>query len=221
MNIETPEQNIIPAGYLLDAKGRMVPERMIKDHVKMEDDMVKTVMGYASKLNEQVARFKGHTYDDIETYLSLLDEKYGKKKGGRKGNMTFTSFDGCMKVQVAMSDHYEYGPELQVAKGLIDECIADWSAELNDSIPSAVLDNFIVLVNHTFNVDKAGKVNRESLINLKRIELDDDRWRSAVEAINDSIRVVGSKAYIRIHRRATSSDEWQAVTIDLAKARRG
>ncbi|MBL4800885.1 MAG: DUF3164 family protein [Emcibacter sp.] len=212
MNIETPEENKFPSGYLMDSKGRMVPESMIKDHVKMEDDMVRKIMGYAADLNDQIARFQAHTFSDMAAFMDLLEEKYDLTRGGRKGNVTFSSFDGCMKIQIAIQDHLEFGPELQVAKQLIDECIAAWSSDMSDKISA--------LVNHAFNVDKPGQVNREGLFSLRRLEIDDPQWRSAVEAINDSIRTVGSKAYIRFHRRDNPEDKWQPVTIDLAKVTR-
>ena len=41
---------------------------------------------------------------------------------------------------------------------------------------------------------------------------------TSVERIGDAMRVVGSKTYLRVYRRDTSDGEWQAVTIDLAKA---
>ena len=63
---------------------------------------------------------------------------------------------------------------------------------------------------------KPGKVNREALFSLRRIEIDDDRWRNAVQAINDSIQVVGSKSYVRIYQRKTVEDKWEAISIDMA-----
>jgi len=200
----------IPDGYLKDAKGRLVPESMIMDHQRMEDDLVRKIMGYAVGLSDQIARFQAHTFDDMAAFMDLLQEKYGMSKGGKKGNVTFTSFDGCLRVQINIQDHLEFGPELQIAKGLIDECIADWSSEMSDKIAA--------LVNHAFNVDKAGQVNREALFSLRRLDIDDPKWRRAVTAINDSIRTIGSKAYIRFYRRDNVEAHWQTVTIDLAKA---
>tara|TARA_R110002072_G_scaffold302699_1_gene487414 strand:+ start:7268 stop:7915 length:648 start_codon:yes stop_codon:yes gene_type:complete len=199
--------------HLTDNKGRLVPINLVSDHKKLEDDTVRKIMGYAEELSAQIARFKGHTHDDLATLMDLISEKYGVKKGGKKGNTTFTTFDGCLKVQIAIHDFIEFGPELQIAKQLIDECIADWSAGTGDEIKA--------LVNHAFEVDKPGQVNREALSSLRRLEIDDDRWRAAVEAINDSMRVVGSKSYIRFHRRATPDGAWEAVTIDISKAKMG
>ncbi len=36
-------------------------------------------------------------------------------------------------------------------------------------------------------------------------------------AINDSIKVVGSRSYIQMYERKTPNDDWVAVSLDLAK----
>ena len=204
-----PPDNMFP-GYLEDAKGRLVPVAQVKAEDKLEDQLVGTIMDYATALSAQIARFKGHCFDDIGAFMALLAEQYGGKRGGRKGNMTFTSFDGTMKVQVQVADRLSFGPQLQVAKGLIDECIADWSDGSRAEIRT--------LVDHAFNVDKEGQISREAIFALRRVEIDDGRWRGAMQAITDSIRVIGSKTYIRFYRRETPQGGWQAVTIDLAQA---
>lgn len=200
----------IPEGYRVDAKGDLRKETNIKETDLLEDQLVQKILGYADDLSEQIARFKGHTFDDVHAFLDLLSEKYDARKGGAKGNITFMSFDGTAKVQVAVADYIQFGPELQIAKDLIDECIADWATDARDEIRA--------LVNHAFNVDKEGQVNRAALFNLRNIRIDDDRWKRAVDAINDSIRITGSKRYVRFYRRPTAQDKWQAVTIDLAAA---
>jgi Protein of unknown function (DUF3164) len=200
----------IPDGYMMDSKRRLVPENLVKPELKLEDQLVRKLVDHGTNLSAQIARFKGHCYDDIATFLQLLGERYGGTKGGAKGNMTFTTFDGCLKVQVAVADHLEFGPELQIAKELIDGCIGEWAEGSRDEIRA--------LVNHAFRVDKEGQVSRDAVLALRNVEIDDDRWRNAMQAITDSIRVVGSKSYIRIYRRDTPEAAWKAVTIDLASA---
>jgi len=215
MTVQTPDKaGITVLGerqFMSDAKGRLTPVELVKDTEKLEDQLVRRILGYADDLNGQIARFKGHVFDDIGAFLSLLSEQYGwKPKDGAKGNMTFTSYDSCLKVQVAIADTLVFGPELQIAKGLIDECIAEWAVDSRVEIRA--------LVEHAFHTDKEGEVSREAIFSLRRIAIDDDRWKSAIRAINDSIRIQGSKTYLRFYRRATPGDRWDNVTIDLASA---
>lgn len=197
--------------YMTDAKGRLAPLSLVSATDQLEDQLVRSILRYADDLNGQIARFKGHTFDDIGAYLDILSEKYGlKPKDGAKGNMTFTSYDSCLKVQVAIADTLVFGPELQIAKGLIDDCITEWAEGSRVEIRALVED--------AFQVNKEGEVSREAIFRLRKMDIDDDRWRNAIQAISDSIRIQGSKTYLRFYRRARPTDRWENVTIDLASA---
>jgi hypothetical protein len=111
---------------------------------------------------------------------------------------------------VQVSDQITFGPELQIAKQLIDECMTEWSADSRPEIQS--------IVTRAFNTDKEGQVNRSEVFMLQKLDFKDERWLKAMEAISDAIRVTGSKEYVRFHRRDRQQDEWQPVTIDMAKA---
>jgi hypothetical protein len=196
--------------YMPDAKGGLIPVSLIKPQTLLEDELVRKVMGFAVALSEQVARFKEHTFDDIGSFEALLAQEYEASIGGAKGNKTLMSHDGLFKVTVQVADNVVFGPELQTAKVLVDECLNEWAAGARDEIRA--------IVTRAFNTDKEGQINRSEIFMLLRLEIDDPRWQRAMKAIRDAMRVVGSKTYVRCYRRDTSDSAWQSVTIDLAKA---
>jgi hypothetical protein len=197
------------AEYLADAKGALVPVSLIKPQHLLQDEMVRKILGYAVALSDQVARFKAHTFDDIGAFEALLAQEYGARIGGEKGNKTMMTHDGLMKVQVAVADYIDFGPELQVAKGLIDECLNEWAEGVRAELRA--------IVTRAFNTDKPGQINRSEIFMLLRLEIDDPRWLRAMQAIRDAMRVVGSKTYVRCYRRDTHDGPWQPISIDLAK----
>lgn len=196
--------------YMHDARGSLVPVEMIRPEDRLEDETVRKIIGYAEALSGQIGRFKGHTFDDLSSFEALLAQEYGTAKGGAKGNKTFMSFDGLMKVQVQVADHVDFGPQLQVAKGLVDECLTEWAADARPEIRA--------IVTRAFNTDRAGQINRSEIFLLLRLEIEDARWQEAMRAVRAAMRVVGSKTYVRCYRRARQDAAWEAVTIDLAKA---
>lgn len=196
--------------YMPDAKGNLVPVELVAAAAQLEDETVRKIMGYAMALSEQVVRFKGHTFEDLGALEALLAQEYGQTKGGAKGNKTFMSHDGLYKVQVQVADHIDFGPQLQIAKELIDECLNEWAADSRPEIRA--------IVTRAFNTDKAGQINKAEIFMLLRLEIEDGRWQEAMRAIRDAMRVVGSKTYIRCYQRAAHDAPWHAVTIDLAKA---
>lgn len=202
----------IPAGHRMDAKGRLVPERAIRAQEQLEDEMVRKVVGFAADLANQIRRFRAHTLANIEAFLDLLRQEYGTtKRGARgKGNVTFMSYDGLMKVQVQIADSVTFGPELQVAREAFAECIAEWSEGARVEMRA--------IVDQAFEADKEGNINRESVFRLLRLDFDHPRWKAGQDAIRDSIRVVGSKSYFRFYTRDNHDAPWRAVPIDLASA---
>lgn len=200
----------VPDGYFRDPQGRLVPAQLVKPADLLQDQLVRDLMDRAESLSRTLADFKAAVFNDVGAFLAILEGQYSVKRGGKKGNMTFTSYDGLRKVQVAVADRMTFGPELQVAKELVDECIQDWGKDAGSEIR--------VLVDHAFRVDKEGQVSRESIFSLRRVAIDDDRWKRAMGAIADSIRVEGSKTYVRFHRRHSPQSPWQSVSLDLANA---
>jgi hypothetical protein len=213
MNTQTPGTGIIEQNgkaFMEDAKGRLTPLDLVKPQDQLQDEMVRKIIGFGQDLSDQVARFKQHTFEDIASFVAVLEQEYGEARGGKKGNMTLTSYDGTLKVSVQVADNIEFGPELQIAKELVDECLNEWAEDARDELRA--------IVTRAFNTDKPGQVNRSEIFMLLRLEITDERWQTAMRAIKDAMRVVGSKAYVRCHRRATPEDGWEPITIDLAKA---
>lgn len=196
------------SAFFEDAKGRMIPARLVRDSDLLEDQFVRKLMSEAEALSDTMRAFKRMVFTDVDAFVTLLHEKYDVKVGGKRGNMTFNSYDGRMQIKVQVADHMRFGPELQVAKALIDQCITEWAADTNDNIRA--------LVEHAFRTDKEGKVNRESVLALPKLAIADARWERAMQAIADSITVESTSVYVRFYRRDSQDQPWKSVSLDLA-----
>ncbi len=71
-----------------------------------------------------------------------MAEKYGRTRGGAKGNVTFSSFDGAQQITIRVQETLTFGPELQIAKDLIDECVTEWSEGANANLRAIISDAF-------------------------------------------------------------------------------
>lgn len=196
--------------YMPDARGALVPVELVKVTDQLEDETVRKIMGHMVALSEQIARFKGHTFEDIGALDAVLAQEHGTRLGGRKGNKTLMSYDGLNKIEVRVADQIDFGPQLQIAKQLVDECLNEWSSDARAEIRA--------LVTRAFNTDKEGLINRSDIFTLLRLDITDPRWVRAMDAIRSAIRVVGSKTYVRGARRVATDAPWENVTVDLAKA---
>ena len=169
-------------------------------------------MGFAIALSEQIARFKGHTMTDLGEFDALLEQEYKvTKRGNRgKGNRSYKTHDGLMEVEVRVQDRIEFGPELQIAKQIVDECLNEWSADARAEIRAIITD--------AFNTDQEGKINRTAIYSLLRLAIEDPRWQEAMRAVRDAMRVVGSKNQIYFRRAGGIGQPRVAITIDLSNA---
>jgi len=221
MNTQTDIQPEAPADgiieiqgekYMRNTSGHLVPLETIQPEDLLMDETTRKICGFALDLSAQISRFHGHTFDDIVTTIDLMNEKYGRRLGGAKGNVTLTSFDGTLQVKVQVQDQITFGPELQAAKELVDVCISRWSEGSNAQVRT--------LIQHAFQVDKEGRINRSALFQLRRMRVEDGdpEWRAAMDALSDAIRVIGSKEYLRFYRREHARARWEPITIDLASA---
>ncbi|MEM7751776.1 MAG: DUF3164 family protein [Pseudomonadota bacterium] len=195
--------------YMTDPKGNPVRVENVRPMDKLIDEQVRKILGFHIAAHEQIVRLKQHTFDDISHLEALLAQEYEATIGGKKGNMTLTSFDGLYKVQVQVADRIAFGPELHIAKALIDECLTEWSADARPEIQA--------IVTRAFNTDKEGQINRAELFMLLRLEIEDARWQNAMGAIRDAMRVIGSKTYVRCYQRSAADADWKPVTTDMAR----
>ncbi|CAJ1391651.1 unnamed protein product [Effrenium voratum] len=196
--------------YMNDARGGVMPMEAVKAAEKLEDEMVRREISFAIALSDQIDRFRNHVMQALVGFDGMLEQHYDVRRGGKKGNRQYTSYDGLLRIEVQVADLIDFGPQLHIAKALVDECLIEWSAEGRAEVRSAVTQ--------AFNTDKKGKINRSAVLMLLRIDSDDERWMRAMDAIRDAIRIIGSKEYVRFYQRAKITDGWKAVTIDLAKA---
>ncbi len=198
----------VPEGFRKDAKGCLVPEAMIRPIDRARDELVQELAQKAKAVSASLRAFKTESFADIAAFVDLSAEQYDVKLGGKKGNLTLYSFDGTFRVQVAIAEHMVFDERLQVAKQLIDECIVEWSQDSRDEIK--------VLVQAAFQTDKEGKINTGRVLALRRLDIRDAKWQKAMQAIGESLQVVGSKEYVRFYERVGDGDQYQPINLDVA-----
>lgn len=201
-------KNSIPTGYVQDARGRLIPESLVEPIDQLRDQTVTSLVVAAKRLQSEMADFKTKAFGDIAAFVETSHETYGVKVGGAKGNVSLITFDGRYKIVRQIAEHLQFDERLQAAKELVDECLREWTEGSNDKVK--------VLINEAFQVDKEGNVNTGRILALRRLAIDDQKWTRAMRAIVDSIRVTGSKPYIRLYERVDETEEYRAISLDLA-----
>ena len=198
----------VPEGYRRDARGRLVPADTIKPIDQARDQLTMEIVHKAQIMSELLTNLKKQVHDDIAAFVELSAEQYGVKLGGTKGNVSLMSFDGRFKVLRASQDGIVFDERLQAAKALIDQCLQEWSRGAHKGL--------MVMIDDAFRTDKNGELRTSRILALRRHDIDDPRWKKAMEAISDAVHVVGSKSYYRVYERIADTDNYRQIPLDIA-----
>ena len=194
--------------YWEDYKGDLTAVENISKEDKARDKVVEACCAKAIKLNEQIAKTKAEITALIDEYLSTVAEKFGTEW---KGNTNIINFSQDLRVEVKVQNTIGFDEKLNVAKNLIDECVAAWSTDANPALAT--------IVNKAFETDRKGKINREFIFKLLKMKMNAkthmDKWEQAMELLRDSMTIEGSKPYYNFRRRKENG-EWELITLDFA-----
>lgn len=198
--------------YVNKGKGELLALSAVKPEHIEEDEMVRRLAAKAAEINAVLSGFRDEIFADVTAYRELLAEKYSVKRRGTKGNMTLSTVDTSIRLQIAVSETMTFGPELEVAKELIDDCIRRWSAGSSNNIRA--------LVDQAFQVDKKGKLNTDRILGLRRLKMDDETgdWEKAMNIIGDSVRVMASREYARFYMVDRETGAKKPIKLDIANA---
>lgn len=202
------QSNPIPEGYMKNASGHLVPIETVREQDILRDEVVRELVTRAQKIHGELLQFKSAALKEIDDVVQIAADKYDVTIGGRKGNVTLTSYDGRYKVQRHVADRITFSEELEAAKELINQCIDRWSEGANDNIRA--------LVDRAFRTDTKGKIKTAAVLELLRLDIDDEEWQRAMEAIKDSIQTTGTAVYVRLYERVDGTDQYKPIALDLA-----
>lgn len=209
MNMKTHEQlnEGVPAGYRQNAKGDLVPENRIKPVDKLRDELVQGLVIKAKELRQLMTEFKLLAMGNIADFVELSGSEYGVNYGGKKGNVTLTSFDGRYQLVRAMGEHRVFDERIQHAKALIDACITRWSGGADTRL--------MAMVEHAFRVNQQGRIDVNQVLSLRQLDIDDADWKTAMDAIADAVQVTGTSQYLRLYERKPCG-RYQQLPLDIS-----
>jgi len=197
----------IPEGYKKNAVGHLVPIESIQEIDLARDEFVSSMVAKAKSFEGILKAFKANIRDDFQAFVDLSAEQYKACLGGEKGNISLKSFDGTMEVSRDISELIEFDERLHIAKSLVDECLREWTKHSDSKIRT--------LIESAFQVDKKGNVNTKRILGLRKLKIDDEKWKSAMEAISDAITVTGTRIYFRFYERG-DQDNLQQINLDFS-----
>ena len=185
--------------YRQDARGNLVSVDNIKPIDLARDDFIREAFAKVLPLREQMKELKAQQMADANAFIDLSVEQYGAKRSV-KGNITLTSFDGKLRIAIAQADVLHFDERLQAAKALIDECLNEWTQDSRAELKTFVLQ--------AFDVSQEGKINVRKVLDLRKLDIADEKWQRAMKAIADSLHTQATREYIRYYQRNEETGEY-------------
>lgn len=200
----------------INGQGHHIPVSQISETDKMKDELARRLCADAKVLRTEIAKIKARAMGELLAARELIFEKYGAKIGGAKGGFAIKSFDGAFEAEISVADRVSFGPELQAAKALIDECIENWA-------DGGSMDPRIrTLVEHAFQVNKAGRIDTQRVLGLRKLPMNDlegnpdAAWARAMDAVTEALNVDGTATYLRFYERNARTNKNEQISLNFS-----
>jgi hypothetical protein len=193
-------------GRMENANGDLVLVQNIHEKDLLYHDMVLEIAVFWLYLSGKIQRFKGYNFRDVTTVVTAMFEKYGVKRGGEEGNMTFRTFDGRFKLNIAIQKQLAFGPEIQAAQAKLLEALEEMTPEEATDLRT--------LVNTGFKqVD--GQVSISKILPLRSLKISNAKWNEGMEIVADALIVASKKKQVRLYQR-NEQGQYIAIPLDIA-----
>jgi antitoxin component of MazEF toxin-antitoxin module len=190
-----------------NTRGMLIPEQMVKQYDLVKDQTVTHCFDRLMALRTEMQEAKAEVMQSIAELQEILAQQYKVQLGGEKENVRVTSFDGSVRIEVAVNEYQNFDEKIHLAKRVIDGCIEKWTNGANA--------NLKVIIDQAFRLNQSGRMDIRSILNLRKLQIQDEDWKKAMDIIADSLQMVTTKKYLRVYMRAAAG-KYQMVDFDLA-----
>jgi hypothetical protein len=190
-----------------DKDGHLIPARFVPVLDRKKDTFAARMAKKATTISEKLSDFKTELLDGVdELYLDMLKE-VGVKPSSRKGNVTITTFDKDIKIEVNVKERIEFSDEITIAQDKINEFLA----KKTDGVDQELAE----LVTSAFSTTK-GRLDTKRILSLFSLKIKDRLWLEAMELIKRSIQRNSSKRYVQIFQK-DERGEYRSIPLDIAR----
>lgn len=200
----------VPTDLIERPDGSFVSLETLEPSKKLAHELVTELFQKAEKLAAELSDLKQLSLTEMQAYREMMMADYNVTVGGQEGNLSLRSVCGKMKVELSVAKFVSFGPELEAAKGLLDEFLNDELEGSSDVIRE--------IVTGAFALNSKGRINRDGILGLQKHKFESPLWQRAMKAIQEATIRDATATYIRFYSVDPATKKDVLVALDLAKA---
>lgn len=197
----------IPEGYMQNNLGHMVPIEIIREIDLYRDVFVTDLANKATEVRDMLVKFKASVAGDMQAFLELSAEKYQADVSGTKCFLELFSFDGKYRLVREHAERLNTTEQVHAAIALVKECLKEWSDIAGPELRA--------IVEKKLQINKKGKINIKEFLSLRSFDFDHPKWKKAMQAVGDSVVVVGTCTYYRMYER-DDEGKYHQIILDFS-----
>jgi len=191
----------------LSPKGEPVSGQWMKDKNMARQYITDKFIPKAKRLAADLLKLRTDIAATLRAY-KLWDAATYNVKIGEAGNITVTSFDGNKRVELRSHPTVIYSEtSIEVAKDLMGQVIDENTSEVAQALRELFMEAF---------TPKKSGLSLVSITTLMSYDIPDERWQTAVKALNEGRQVVDRAYYVEVSTR-NDKNQWEPIPLDIAK----
>lgn len=208
----TPDMEIyVPTreGTVPNVSGGQTARSCVQVRCLIQHDITVRLVEGARALRDLMAEQKQRFLAEAELYVRSMLAQYNADPTGKRGGFVIVSYDDLLKVELSVADYRAVDGAVVAAQALVSEVLTDLTEQLEPWVRE-LLDN-------AFNRDeKTGRINVDRLQSLRKVDIPHPKWPQTCEAIADSIRIAGSRSYLRFYERQRRDQQFTAISLQFS-----
>ncbi len=192
---------------LENAKGTMIPIEMVKEHHLKRHIAVTKIFNKADQLQARIIAVKRQVLKEVMKYQEWK-VAFLKTGAPEFANLQLSNYNNTVLIQFKTNKLQEFDDTLQYAQATLSEYFQEITEEANQELQ--------LIVTEAFKMDEKGFVNSAKLFGLFQYNITNPKWKKAMELLNESITVTGSKEYLIIKHRPTNRSKWKYLNLNFS-----
>lgn len=188
-------------------KGEKVAGKYMKDKNMARQWVCEKFVPRAEKISGLLYELRNDIIETLREYKEWDAATYNIKIGDA-GNVTVSSFDGQMRVELHSHPDVIYTEQsIEVAKELMGAVIDENTGGVTQALRQLFMD--------AFTPQRKG-LSLVSITTLCNYDIPDARWKVAVKALEEGREVVDRSFYVEVSRK-NDQNQWVKIPLDIAK----